>query len=77
MLAGCGSSSSDEYTGYGDKRDVSALRVWRAMRSSVSIPEIAAAIAEELGMELRSRMEFDSIVAGSPVAKWAMAGGGW
>ena len=78
MLAGCGSSSSDENTLVMATNATFPPYEYVEGDEIVGIdPEIAAAIAEELGMELQIEdVEFDSIVAGVASGKYerGMAG---
>lgn len=74
MLAGCGSSSSDENTLVMATNATFPPYEYVEGDEIVGIdPEIAAAIAEELGMELQIEdVEFDSIVAGVASGKYDM-----
>ena len=74
MLAGCGSSSSDENTLVMATNATFPPYEYVEGDEIVGIdPEIAAAIAEELGMELQIKdVEFDSIVAGVASGKYDM-----
>ena len=74
MLAGCGSSSSDENTLVMATNATFPPYEYVEGDEIVGIdPEIAAAIAEELGMELQIEdVDFDSIVAGVASGKYDM-----
>ena len=74
MLAGCGSSSSDENTLVMATNATFPPYEYVEGDEIVGIdPEIAAAIADELGMELQIEdVEFDSIVAGVASGKYDM-----
>lgn len=74
MLPGCGSSSSDENTLVMATNATFPPYEYVEGDEIVGIdPEIAAAIAEELGMELQIEdVEFDSIVAGVASGKYDM-----
>ena len=74
LLAGCGSSSSDENTLVMATNATFPPYEYVEGDEIVGIdPEIAAAIAEELGMELQIEdVEFDSIVAGVASGKYDM-----
>ena len=74
MLAGCGSSSSDENTLVMATNATFPPYEYVEGDEIVGIdPEIAAAIADELGMELQIEdVDFDSIVAGVASGKYDM-----
>ena len=74
MLAGCGSSSSDENTLVMATNAPFPPYEYVEGDEIVGIdPEIAAAIADELGMELQIEdVDFDSIVAGVASGKYDM-----
>ena len=75
MLAGCGSSSSDENTLVMATNATFPPYEYVEGDEIVGIdPEIAAAIADELGMELQIEdVDFDSIVAGVASGKYDMS----